>query len=410
MSDGARRAEILDTAANLFASSGSRTSLKDVAAACGILPGSLYHHFDSKEAIIVELVQRYQADLDRVAQHALDTLHDDDHRPVDERVVELAEAIASCAVRHRAALLLTVYEPPAGASEELWRLVQETPHAIHEAMLAILGAGRAEGAVRADVDLALLSYRLWQSALRHGVGDSYLVPGADRSPEVRCRLVLEGLAASRASTVGLDDSDALGVARLLIDGWQDDVDGDDRVRRIRAVAREEFGRRGYEETTIRDVAAAAGMSIAAIYRCFRSKDELLASIMRPYMEKRAQAWDGVLASASSPLEQLDALAWVNIVVLDRYIDEYRIQLAWLRESPPSFHTFGSTAAQRRSIRALLTSGTKAGTIRFEHGSAEMRARCVYEALWVPEDIVRTAGTKAAHTLARQTLLEGALTR
>jgi AcrR family transcriptional regulator len=61
--DGGRRAEILETAARLFASSGLRTSLQQIAAACGILPGSLYHHFESKEAIVVELIERYRADL-----------------------------------------------------------------------------------------------------------------------------------------------------------------------------------------------------------------------------------------------------------------------------------------------------------------------------------------------------------
>ena len=35
---------------------GFRASLKEIADARGILPGSLYHHFDSKEAIIIELV------------------------------------------------------------------------------------------------------------------------------------------------------------------------------------------------------------------------------------------------------------------------------------------------------------------------------------------------------------------
>ena len=64
---GTRRTEILDTAAALFASSGLRTSLKEIADACGILPGSLYHHFESKEAIIVELVERYHDDLDAIA-------------------------------------------------------------------------------------------------------------------------------------------------------------------------------------------------------------------------------------------------------------------------------------------------------------------------------------------------------
>ena len=64
---GHRRTEILQTAASLIASSGLRTSLQEIADAAGILPGSLYHHFESKEAILVELLHRYHADLDRIA-------------------------------------------------------------------------------------------------------------------------------------------------------------------------------------------------------------------------------------------------------------------------------------------------------------------------------------------------------
>jgi len=53
-----RRDEILRTAAELFASDGyTNTSMREVAAASGILAGSLYHHFESKEAIAVELVE-----------------------------------------------------------------------------------------------------------------------------------------------------------------------------------------------------------------------------------------------------------------------------------------------------------------------------------------------------------------
>ena len=111
-SQGSRREEILQTAATLFASSGFRASLAEIADACGILPGSLYHHFDSKEAIMVELVHRYQDDLDRVAKEALDTLHEPVPRPAEERIRDLARAIAACGVEHRAALLLTLYEPP----------------------------------------------------------------------------------------------------------------------------------------------------------------------------------------------------------------------------------------------------------------------------------------------------------
>jgi AcrR family transcriptional regulator len=118
-SEGARREEILQTAAQLFASSGFRTSLADIADACGILPGSLYHHFDSKEAIVVELVHRCHVDLDRIAKEALDTLHEPGPRPVEEKILDFGRAIAACGVEHRAALLLTLYEPPMLAGDEL---------------------------------------------------------------------------------------------------------------------------------------------------------------------------------------------------------------------------------------------------------------------------------------------------
>src|SRR6478736_280050 len=105
--EGERREEILETAASLLASSGIRTSLREIGDACGILPGSLYHHFDSKDAIIVELVQRYRDALDQVAKEGLDSLHEPGAAGVEDRVVKLADAIVGCAIEHRAALLLT---------------------------------------------------------------------------------------------------------------------------------------------------------------------------------------------------------------------------------------------------------------------------------------------------------------
>lgn len=49
-----RRAQLLDEAARLFGAKGyEHTSMRDIAAAFGILPGSLYHHFASKDALFV---------------------------------------------------------------------------------------------------------------------------------------------------------------------------------------------------------------------------------------------------------------------------------------------------------------------------------------------------------------------
>ncbi|MBS4101211.1 TetR/AcrR family transcriptional regulator [Tsukamurella paurometabola] len=60
----ARRAEVLSLSAKLFAENGYRaTTVRDIADAAGILSGSLYHHFDSKESMLDEILRDF---LDRL--------------------------------------------------------------------------------------------------------------------------------------------------------------------------------------------------------------------------------------------------------------------------------------------------------------------------------------------------------
>src|ERR1700737_2640160 len=116
-SDGTRRTEVLETAASLIRSSGLRTSLQEIADAAGILPGSLYHHFESKEAILVELMRRYHDDLDRIAEHAQSRWADPASLSAFDRIVDLGSAIAQCAFTHGAALQMTFYEAPTSNPE-----------------------------------------------------------------------------------------------------------------------------------------------------------------------------------------------------------------------------------------------------------------------------------------------------
>ena len=53
------RERITDAAAELFLHDGyAQTSLRDIAAAAGIKAGSIYYHFDSKEALLIEILER----------------------------------------------------------------------------------------------------------------------------------------------------------------------------------------------------------------------------------------------------------------------------------------------------------------------------------------------------------------
>lgn len=61
---GSRRDQLLAIAGRLFAEKGFRnTTVRDIADAAGILSGSLYHHFDSKESMVDELLNSFQDEL-----------------------------------------------------------------------------------------------------------------------------------------------------------------------------------------------------------------------------------------------------------------------------------------------------------------------------------------------------------
>ena len=409
---GTRRTEILQTAASLIASSGLRTSLQEIADAAGILPGSLYHHFESKEAILIELIHRYQEDLNRIGQTAQARLDQADARPVSEKIIELGKAIANCAVRHGAALQMSFYEGPS-ADPELMKLTQQQPIAIQEAMLQTLRAGRWSGYIKPDIDLPTLADRICQTMLQVGLDVMRHNSPADEVAELLSRIILQGLATRPPTDAALDWSNAFAAAKDVIATWADDSDTDpnDKAAHVLAVARTEFGRRGYEVTTIRDIASAAGLGTGTVYRVIGSKDELLASIMESFGRKVEAGWVGVLRSDATAIEKLDALSWVNVNALDRFSDEFRIQLAWMRQSPPNTPNPGWLYATRlRQMKSLLSEGIRSGEISIDAPSTTMLARCVIGLQWIPENILRAIGKRAALVHARDTVLRGVAVR
>jgi AcrR family transcriptional regulator len=407
---GARRTEILDTAASLFAASGVRTSLKEIADAVGILPGSLYHHFDSKEAIFDELIERYHVEVDAIAGQAQADLAADDSRSARQGIEAFGTALARCAVHNRAALLLTMLELPSGTSDPLAQRPSPMPPAVEAAMLETVRRGVKEGEIRSDVDAEMLADRLCQAMLH---GSIVLMPDddlvVDEAAAMRCRILLDGLALHTPGNDVLDASAAHAAAQRVADSWREPTSDDDaRATVLRGVARAEFGRRGYEATTIRDIAAASGLSTASIYRRFGSKDELLGSIMRSFSTKVADGWAAVLASPATTVEKLDAVMWSNINVVDQFSDEYNVLQTWLREAPPSTRgqawTFG---ARLQDLMTLLDGGGARGELRLDPTPTRARAVSLFDLVWLHENLVRRHGAASAMAFCRDTILRGA---
>jgi AcrR family transcriptional regulator len=349
-----------------------------------------------------------------VAADALEQQRAADPAPLRERVMRFGQAIAACAVRHPAALLMTLYEPPTGASDELRRLVGQTPTAIHDAMLEILASDHdGDDAVRAGVDPAMLGDRLCESMMRHGVADFHLGPEAQVLPGLRCRILLDGLAASPPDNAALDSSAALRAVVEAATHWhegeQGGEQGNERAAHLLRIARREFARRGYGVTTLRDIAAASGISAGTAYRLFPSKENMLGAILGNYETQRNAAWDAVLRSPSTPLEKLDALLALHVRLQERFSDEIRIRFGFVLETPLNTRRIAAPS-RLHDLECLLEAGVQSGEIRRQDLPISLYARCVYEAFWTPEGMLRQAGPDRSRDLARNTVLAGGFDR
>jgi AcrR family transcriptional regulator len=403
---GTRREEILATAARMFASSGLKVSLQEIAEACGILAGSLYHHFASKEAIVAELIAAYRADLEALADDARASL-DSPQRSDLERIVQFAEAIVGCATRHPAALLQTLYMAPSDKDPRGSLSTPFAPDVIVQAMNAILHAARENGYIRPDTNPEMLASQLCESMFNSGLGTYHLKPEGTEVPRTKCQMLLQGIAIAPPGDAALDASPAFEIAQNVIENWETQ-EGDLQLARLQQAARREFGRNSFEAATVRDIAEAANMSTSAIYRLAGSKDNLLASIMKPFVKHVSESWDELMESSSSNVEKLDALIWVNINLLDRFSEEFRIQIAWLRNAPPQpWADFSGFAKRLCQLKSLLKAGEQEGTFRQPGSSLDIRAHCLLELSWMPRTMMLARGRPAALAQARATLIRGA---
>ncbi|MCX5046380.1 TetR/AcrR family transcriptional regulator [Aldersonia sp. NBC_00410] len=399
---------MLQTAEALIATSGLRTSLQEIAKAAGILTGSLYHHFESKEALLVGLVRRYHEDLARVGEDGLRWLDADDSPSIDDKIIELGSAIARCAVRNRAGLQMSFYEAPT-ESLELVELLRQRPQPVQDAMVQTLRAGRWSGYLRPDLELGPLADRLCQSMMHVGLDVIRRDAAPDDVAAILARIMLDGLARRTIADAELDASNAMTSADSIIRTWAhtDKDPRSNRAEHVRVSALKVFGRKGFEVTTIRDIAAAAELNPATVHRVIGSKDELLASIMHAFGVKTSTASVAVLQSDSSALEKLDALSWIHINAVLQFPDEWKIQLAWMRRTPPDNADPGyAFSLMMEKLERLLSAGIAADDIRIDAADLATLSRCVMDVLWVPENIIRDLGPRAALVLARDTVIRG----
>ncbi len=155
-----RHAQILAVAAALFARKGvAAATVREIADDVGILSGSLYHHFDSKEAMVDEILVPYLKELGQACESALSSAADPPTRLRDLVVASLQVAEA-----HPHAT--EIYQSDANYLTQFARFGYLTSAAsdVRNAWLVVISDGVHQGAFRADVDPGIV-YRLMRDAI-----------------------------------------------------------------------------------------------------------------------------------------------------------------------------------------------------------------------------------------------------
>jgi len=147
-----RRAEILAIAAEIFARKGfQNTTVREIAEASGILSGSLYHHFESKEAILDEIL----TDLIRGMVTDFACIADAGDAPTTT-LRNLVRHQFEVLVENRAAITTAINDAYYLRQMPRFRHLHEQDVAIADSWIRTLQAGIADGSFRADLDPHLL--------------------------------------------------------------------------------------------------------------------------------------------------------------------------------------------------------------------------------------------------------------
>lgn len=155
-----RRAHLVVLAGELFAQKGYRaTTVREIADAAGILSGSLYHHFESKESIGDEILSGFMSEV--LADYRAALASAGSPRDVLEQIVRSTSVTLS---RQRAALAMLQNDWSYFSTQPRFSYLRRALREIERAWITQLELGKASGEFRADLD-ASLTYRLLRDVL-----------------------------------------------------------------------------------------------------------------------------------------------------------------------------------------------------------------------------------------------------
>lgn len=136
-----------------------------------------------------------------------------------------------------------------------------------------------------------------------------------------------------------------------------------RREELLAAAEKLFAERGFEATSVRDIAVALGIQAGSLYTHIQSKDDLLWEIVRAAADRFFRAIDPVVESELLPLEKLRQLVTAHVQVVTGNLRAAAIYSnEWRHLSPPRRQGFADRRnAYEKIVRGFVRDCIREGT-------------------------------------------------
>ncbi|MER5308028.1 TetR/AcrR family transcriptional regulator [Streptomyces sp. NPDC002773] len=179
----------------------------------------------------------------------------------------------------------------------------------------------------------------------------------------------------------------------------------ERRRELLGTAAEVFAAQGYNATTVRKIADAAGMLAGSLYYHFDSKESMLDEILSTFLGELWEGYDAVLHAGLGPRETIEALVTESFREIDRHraaVAIYQKESRHLADQPRFQYLTDSQQKWEQAWLGTLKRGVEAGDFR-----ADLDVRLTYrflrDTVWVAASWYRPGGPHSAEEIARQYL-------
>jgi TetR/AcrR family transcriptional regulator, cholesterol catabolism regulator len=172
-----------------------------------------------------------------------------------------------------------------------------------------------------------------------------------------------------------------------------------------AIAARLFAEKGFKNTTVRDIADAAGILSGSLYHHFDSKESMVDEILSTFQTELFAAYDDVLASGADARTKIERAVRLSFAAIDQHPDEVAIfqNEADYLGTFPRFAYLAERNAQSRNVwMTLLTEGVETGALKSDL-DITLTYRFVRDTVWVAVRWYRPGGGLSHEAIANQYL-------